>query len=260
MYKDKIEERLNQLEHDVRTLKSDYRQGVDELLTEIHTFQNIIIEDRIDSIRQQIAKQYEILFIDLLLKNAKSNLDECCQEPCIKNRRKECHDFFLTRLRNVVKAPDQDQNGNSQLSDNELVTKYPFLGRSPCMECFQKYLHEKEQLKNTIDRLTSLKQSMTRKNNGTYISELPDDLVISNLIDPLSHELRFAMLKELSTGSMTFKELSKLTDSKGGHLLYHLNKLIESGLVIKIAAEKRYSLTDKGMGIMELIKRLYTNQ
>lgn len=87
-----------------------------------------------------------------------------------------------------------------------------------------------------------------------------DDLVISNLVDPLSHEIRFAMLKALSTGSMTFKELSKLTDSEGGHLLYHLNKLIDSGLVVKTAADKRYSLTDKGMGVMELIKKLYSNQ
>ena len=259
MRKDMIEERLAQLEQDVRTLKSDYRQGVDELLTEMHTFQNIIIEDRIDFIRQQLAKRYEKLLIDLLLKNAEHNLDECWQEPCTRNRREECRDFILTRLHNVVKALDQDQLCSPQLSDDEIVAKYPYLGVSPCKECFQKYLHEKEQLKNTLDRLASLKQSVTRKNNGIYISELPDDLVISNLVDPLSHEIRFAMPKALSTGSMTFKELSKLTDSKGGHLIYHLNKLIDSGLVIKTAAEKRYSVTDKGMGIMELIKKLYAN-
>jgi predicted transcriptional regulator len=83
--------------------------------------------------------------------------------------------------------------------------------------------------------------------------------VISNIVNPLTHEIRFAMLKALSTGSMTFKELGTLTDSKGGHLLYHLNKLIDSGLVIKTDAG-RYSLTDKGMGVMELIKKLYSQQ
>ena len=81
--------------------------------------------------------------------------------------------------------------------------------------------------------------------------------MISSLVDPLSHEIRFAMLKALSAGSMTFKELGELTGSKGGHLLYHINKLLDSGLVIKTDAG-RYSLTDKGMGVMELIKRLYS--
>ena len=259
MRKDKIEERLAQLEQDVRTLKSDHRQGVDELLTEMRTFQNIIIEERIDAIRQQIAKRYERLLIDLLLKNAEHSLDEHCQDSCIRNRRKECHDLLLSRIRDMAKVLDQGLPCNPQLSDDELVAKYPVLAVSPCNECFQTYLHEKEQLKNTIDRLDDLKQSMARKNGGMFISELPDNAVISNIVDPLSHEIRFAMLKALSTGSMTFKELGNLTDSKGGHLLYHLNKLIDSGLVIKTDAG-RYSLTDKGMGVMELIKKLYSQQ
>ena len=148
-----IEERLAQLEQDVRTLKSDYRQGIDELLTEMHTFQNIIIEDRIDSIRQQLAKRYEKLLIDLLLKNAEHNLDVCWQGSCARNRSEECRDFILTRLHTVVKALDQDHPCSFQLSDEEIVAKYPYLGESPCKECFQKYLHEKEQLKNTLDRL-----------------------------------------------------------------------------------------------------------
>lgn len=42
MRKDMIEKWLAQLEQDVRTLKSDYRQGINETLTEMHTFQNII--------------------------------------------------------------------------------------------------------------------------------------------------------------------------------------------------------------------------
>ncbi len=259
MRKDKIEERLAQLEQDVRTLKSDHRQGVDELLAEMRTFQNIIIEERIDAIRQQMTKRYERLLIDLLLKNAEHSLDEHCQDQCIRNRRKECHDLLLTRICDMAKALDQGQPYSPQLSDDELVAKYPVLAASPCNGCFQTYLREKEQLKNTIDRLADLKQSMTRKNGGMFISELPDDVVISNIVDPLSHEIRFMMLKALSTGSMAFKELGELTDSKGGHLLYHLNKLIDSGLVIKTDAG-RYSLTDKGMGVMELIKKLYSQQ
>jgi len=32
----------------------------------------------------------------------------------------------------------------------------------------------------------------------------------------------------IKAGSMTFKQLGELTDSKGGHLIYQLNKLIDS--------------------------------
>ncbi|MGB9978749.1 winged helix-turn-helix domain-containing protein [Methanobacterium sp.] len=98
---------------------------------------------------------------------------------------------------------------------------------------------------------------MLGENDNTFISELPDDLVISSIVEPLSHEIRFSMLKALSTGSMTFKELSQLTNSKGGHLIYHLNKIIDSKLVMKNDASKRYFITDKGMGVMDIIKNLY---
>ncbi|MFB3764770.1 MAG: winged helix-turn-helix domain-containing protein [Methanotrichaceae archaeon] len=259
MRKDRIEDRLAQLEQDIRTLKSDHREGIDEILTEIHTFQNVIIEEKIYEIRRQLANRYEKLLIDLLLNNAENNLDKQCQDPCVRNQREECHNMLISRLRDMIKSADQVQSGSHQLSDDELLAKHPILGTSPCNECFQTYLHEKNQLKNTLDRLADLKQSLSRKNGSMFISELPNSVAISNLVDPLSHENRFAMLKALSTGSMTFKELGELTDSKGGHLLYHLNKLINSGLVIKTDAG-RYSLTDKGMGVMELIKKLYANQ
>jgi len=259
MRKDRIEERLTQLEQDIRTLKTDHREGIDDILTEMRTFQNIIIEEKIDEIRRQLTKRYEKLLIDLLINNAENNLDKQCQDPCIRNRRKECHDMLISRLHDMIKSADQVQSGSTRLNDDELLAEHPILGTSPCKECFQTYLHEKNQLKNTLDRLADLKQSLSRKNGGVFISELPDSVAISNLVDPLSHENRFAMLKALSTGSMTFKELGELTDSKGGHLIYHLNKLIDSGLVIKTDSG-RYSLTDKGMGVMELIKKLYANQ
>lgn len=57
---------------------------------------------------------------------------------------------------------------------------------------------------------------------------------------------------------MTFEELGTLIGSKGGHLLHHLNKLIESGLVIKTDGGKRYSITDRGIGLMDLVKKLYS--
>ncbi len=41
-----------------------------------------------------------------------------------------------------------------------------------------------------------------------------------------------------------------------GHLNYHLVKLSQAGLIAK-AEDGRYVLTDKGSGVMSLVKRLY---
>jgi hypothetical protein len=36
------------------------------------------------------------------------------------------------------------------------------------------------------------------------ISELPDELILSSIIEPLANPVRFSMIKTLSNGSMSF--------------------------------------------------------
>ena len=146
------------------------------------------------------------------------------------------------------------------ISDRALLKKSPFLAGEPCRTCFSAYLHEKDQIKTAVGRFKESRESLAGTKKSLFLSELPGDLVISTLVEPLSHEHRFAMLRSLSTGSMSFKELGTLTGSKGGHLLYHINKLIDAGLVIKTDGGKRYSITDRGLGVMGLVKKLYAQK
>jgi len=73
----------------------------------------------------------------------------------------------------------------------------------------------------------------------------------------LSHKQRFSMLKAISPGSMSSRDLSELTGSKGGHHLCHLNVLTGAGLVPKNDSGKSYCITDQGYGAMDL-KKIYS--
>ena len=66
------------------------------------------------------------------------------------------------------------------------------------------------------------------------------------------------MLKSLSHGSRTFKELSDLTSTKGGHLVYHITLLLDAGLVIRTDAGKHYAISDRGIALMDLVKKMYS--
>lgn len=66
--------------------------------------------------------------------------------------------------------------------DEDIIAKYPVLAVSPCKECFQTYIREKEQLKRAIDRLDVYKQSISPKNGGIFISELPDGLWVHGIL------------------------------------------------------------------------------
>jgi len=260
MRRDEIGERIVQLEQEFRTFRADQREGVEAILAGMREFQNSVIEERVESLRIQMAKSYERMFFTLLLRNVERSLDGQCPEECIRNRREECHTFLVSRLRALADLPSSPEvkgHPGFFLSDEDLVRQAPFLAKPPCADCLTIYRREKEQLVATLDGLRSMEDRTQEAGAPLFISGLPDTLVVSEIVGPLSHESRFAMLKALSTGSMTFKELGQLTGSKGGHLLYHLGKLMDAGLVIKSDAGKRYAITDRGMGVMELVKRLY---
>lgn len=261
MRKDEIEARIIRLEEEMRTLKADHRDGVDAILSAMQKMQDAALDARITDLRERIVEGYQTIFLDMMLKNAGQNLDARCLDPCVRDRRKECCEFLTARLR-VAAQKHQDPEivlpkNRETISDRALVKKAPFLAEGPCSTCFSAYLHEKEQIMTAIDRFKGGMGVPPKKRPGIFLSDLPDDLAISALVGPLSHAHRFAMLKALSRGSMSFKELGSLTGSKGGHLVYHITILTDAGFVTKADGGKRYAITDRGLGVVDLVRNLY---
>lgn len=261
MRKDEIEDRIVRLEEEVRTLKADHRDGVDAILSEMQKARSEAIEDRIADLRERIVDGYQKIFLDMMLAHAGQHFASQFVDPCVRDRRKECCEFLMARLR-VAAQKFQDPSvrlprSRETISDETLLKKAPFLAEGPCSSCFSLYREEKDQIRLAVEQFQAGMERLPAKKRSLFVSDLPDDIVISSLVEPLSHGQRFAMLKALSKGSMSFSELSAVTGSKGGHLLYHITKLTESGLVSKTDGGKRYAITERGLGVMDLIRNLY---
>jgi len=261
MRKDEIEERIVQIEKTLRELQAGQRQTSDAVIAELRAFQGLIIEERIEALRQQMAQGHQRLLLDLVLSTARREFDTVCPNPCSLFNRSECIDFFLCRLKDTAERADPDEAERflaAQVQqDTDLLVRYPELDRSPCRSCYDTYCRERDGLMQAIGKLSSTRQVLRQKKPDMYIADLPDEQVLSTLIEPLSHPVRFAMLKGLSGGSMSYTELSALTGYKGGHLLFHVTRLVEAGLVVKTEPAGLYSLTEKGMAMMTLVKNLY---
>jgi hypothetical protein len=82
--------------------------------------------------------------------------------------------------------PDQSgAPGIESISDEEPVAKIPSHSGPECVSSFQTYLKEKGELTTTIDRPTEYR-SPPGWRNDPYLSELPEDAVLSSIVDPLS--------------------------------------------------------------------------
>ena len=90
------------------------------------------------------------------------------------------------------------------------------------------------------------------------ISEIEPDRLVSEICEPVANRQRLVMLKALSGESKTFSELSKLTGLRGGNLLFHLQKLLETGMVLQRSERGDYIITRKGYSTLQGLSRIYS--
>jgi hypothetical protein len=262
MRKDEIETRIIKIEQSLRDLEAMHRDQGTLLLSEIRSFQGLFMDEKIESMRRQVIQGHQRLLLDLVIATIGREFGSVCPDPCSLYNRDECIEFFTCRLRESAERMDPDEAeeyiANQIRQDEELVKKYPELGREPCLSCYRIYLSERDHLMKGIGELTEARSLRRRHRQMQMIRDLPEEEVIATIIEPLSHPVRFRMIKGLSRGGMSYSELSALTGYKGGHLLFHITRLAEADLIVKDGSSGMYLITDQGIRLIDLIRKLFS--
>ena len=81
---------------------------------------------------------------------------------------------------------------------------------------------------------------------GEQIQELPDEAVVAWIGEPLANVIRVKILKSLASEPKSFADLGNLTGLRGGNLLFHLEKLLDAGMILQKGERKEYVLTGRG--------------
>ncbi|HJJ96969.1 MAG TPA: winged helix-turn-helix domain-containing protein [Methanocorpusculum sp.] len=81
---------------------------------------------------------------------------------------------------------------------------------------------------------------------GEQIQELSDEAVVAWIGEPLANVIRVKILKSLASEPKSFADLGKLTGLRGGNLLFHLEKLLDAGMILQKGERKEYVLTGRG--------------
>lgn len=257
MRKDRIEERLAALERGFREVRSEQRQAIESLREELKHFQEAVLEDRIASISELVCRYEGIVYEDAVAASARAFQDRMRRDCPPQYKREECIGGLVEELRGDAERlmRSGDLKGCVEGIVNEDNGELERFKGMPCERCLEAYVAERDRLIGVAQRLAGLKADLASRGKLVYMGEM-QDAAISSVIEPLSHEARFRMLRRLADGNLSFKELAEVSGFEGGHLNYHLVKLSQAGLIAK-ASDGRYALTDKGCGVMALVRRLY---
>ncbi|MBP1908420.1 winged helix-turn-helix domain-containing protein [Methanolobus bombayensis] len=139
---------------------------------------------------------------------------------------------------------------------NELKEKAAFENCDSCIETASQIFDKQMDLIRSFNVSASEEQSSM----GTIdIKEVSDDIV-SQICEPLANKQRLAILRLLNFSTRSFSDISKSTGLRGGNLLFHIQKLLDTGLILQRSERGDYMITRKGhmtlKGMAELIEKL----
>jgi len=198
-------------------------------------------------------------FLNSIIEHVVDDIDEGLDNNMVKEcqMQKTCKSNFTKFLRenaNLLKhdgvAEDTILGKQSELE--EMRNNAPY---DQCGKCFQ-------EVSNLSDKQVKLMRSLRIYNTGNDqkkdIVVLPEDSIVTDILEPLSNRQRLQILKAVAIETKTFSALSKLTGLRGGNLLFHLQKLLDTDMILQRHERGDYMITDKGFKVLKGISDVHS--
>ncbi|WP_048198061.1 winged helix-turn-helix domain-containing protein [Methanocella arvoryzae] len=189
-----------------------------------------------------------------LLEDIDEGLDTGMVKRC--DMRETCRNTFgevLSRNAGLILLDrvGEDQIGERRAELEKIREKAPY---KKCSVCFT-------EVSKLFAKEVSLMQSLRIYNSGeelrTSITALPEEEFVESVLDPLSNKARLQILKALYVETKTFSALSELTGLRGGNLLFHIQKLLDTGMILQKHEGGEYLITEKGFTVMNKINEVH---
>ncbi|KUG07913.1 transcriptional regulator, arsr family [hydrocarbon metagenome] len=234
---------IRELKHEISGLRAELKRFIERAN-----------QQHVDSVLGDIKKNYADMFANHQIDTAKSNLSAHMINDC--TMREKCFDLFMDFLQNTARHIKDGQVSEEIIQSyreqmQALRKKGPY---DRCDTCFSEVhrLFEKQ-----VDLMQSLGIYNGTRGKTGFDAEVPEEVVVKDLLEPISSVQRFQILKALTVQTRTFSDISQLTGLRGGNLLFHIKKLTDAGMILQRHERGDYIITDKGYKTLTAISELF---
>jgi DNA-binding transcriptional ArsR family regulator len=241
------------------------RKQADREFSEIKTKLSEIQNDLKRFIEQSNKQQLELILtssrkdmvnavIGYVIEDAKNSLDQNMVKRC--DMRDTCRAKFVELIGENAGSLRHDSVSNETLLINKsalsgIRAKAPY---KKCDTCFSEVngLFEKQ-----VGLMKSLKIYDASEPKVPDITAIPEEDIVAGILEPISNKTRIRILKAVYYEPKTFSALSELTGLRAGNLLFHLQKLLNGGMIIQRHEGGDYMITDKGYKVLVMINEIH---
>ena len=179
------------------------------------------------------------------------DLEEIVNPQC-QNRLKCIETFGTIASENLNMA--QEANPENALADldskiSKIVQTAEKTKGEPCEECHQNFQKKLKRQKRAFQTIVLVEKTTDGKDN----EQININRLVETVLEPLANSSRLKIFLGIYEGKKSFSKLSQISDLKGGHLIFHLKKLLDSGLIIQEDNKGDYIITEKGADVVKKI-------
>jgi len=239
-------EELHSIKEEVTSLRNDFSR-----------FLQRASQQHIDGMLAEMRKGFMKPMVDYLCEDADERMQSQMTRDC--GMRELCETTFrefLQETAGLVGRPRVDA-GTVRMYREKLENLKKEAKTPQCSRCFSE---ANSLLEKQVKLMRSLQiyEDREEKDEKGDISAIEPGKIVSEVCEPVANRQRLLMLKALSGESKTFSELSKLTGLRGGNLLFHLQKLLDTGMVLQRNERGDYIITRKGYSTLQGLSRIYS--
>lgn len=230
------------------------------------------LKSKLDLMHRDIKRMMENSnkeYLDLMLKNLKKDFLNCITDHVSEDietslergmvdkcqMRDNCKSKFIELLEknaDLIKkeeVPETQVTGSRGELEN-LRDEAPF---DKCDVCFSEVtdIFEKQ-----LKLMRSLHIYNGPEEKKIDIYDISEDALVREVFEPLSNRQRLQIIKAVAVETKTFTALSQLTGLRGGNLLFHIQKLLDSNMIIQRHERGDYMITEKGYQVLKVISQL----
>ncbi|AKB86196.1 winged helix-turn-helix domain-containing protein [Methanococcoides methylutens] len=217
-------------------------EEISGLRSELNRFRGEVAGSRTNSLLNELRNQCAVEMVNGSLENA---------YEIIGNEEKECpmQTKCIPHLVHFFEElVDHTRNGQITVENIEKIRQdfekiremAPYDHCSNCIQKTEGYFDQQVRMLQTIGVYQN------ESNVQLQVRDIQEEQISSLIGDPLSSSVRVRILKALYEEGKTFTELSKLTDLRGGNLLFHLEKLQSKGMIRQRGERGEYQISLQG--------------
>jgi len=235
-----------------------------ELKNELAKFRNET-KQHLDLIEYGLNKQVSLNYIRAVIDYMSKTTNDLINSldcPAEKQTELECKKYFVDIQQRYV---DKLKTGRIAESNKALVEVLDLTAKEekkmaeeqkPCAECHHRLGEVLAINKTLVDELQMLATpSVESRERLEVVNRINPTELKENILDPISHEARLRIMLSIFNGGGRFSDFIQSTGLNGGHLLYHVSKLIKCAFIQKCSS-RDYMLTSKGIRTLLLLAQL----